>query len=349
MTDRLIIHAPNVHQGGGAALLVPLLSATAKEHLSCTAIVDRRLKLDHTLSGDIEVIRVNPTLRSRLKAEKMLATVSKQGDTVLCFGNLPPLFRLRGRVLVFLQNRYLAEPVDLSGFPWPVRLRISLERLWLRSRTSTVSRFIVQSPSMQRLLENAVGREAMILPFMEDASGYSRSVHKSGSRGSSRWDFLYVASGEPHKNHRNLIRAWCLLAEEGIRPSLCLTIPDHSADQLLAWIEREKTRNDLSIENMGNATSEEIHSLYGKSRALIYPSKCESLGLPLIEAKISHLPVLASELDYVRDVLDPEQAFDPDSPVSIARAVKRFMGLEEPRLPLVDAREFVRNVTGPEK
>jgi hypothetical protein len=54
--------------------------------------------------------------------------------------------------------------------------------------------------------------------------------------------------------------------------------------------------------------------------------------------------VLASELDYVRDVLDPEQAFDPESAVSIARAVKRFMGIEEPALPLLDAGGFMKQI-----
>jgi hypothetical protein len=51
--------------------------------------------------------------------------------------------------------------------------------------------------------------------------------------------------------------------------------------------------------------------------------------------------VLASELDFVRDVLDPEQSFDPASAISIARAVERFMGVEENPLPLVEAEIFL--------
>jgi hypothetical protein len=48
----------------------------------------------------------------------------------------------------------------------------------------------------------------------------------------------------------------------------------------------------------------------------------------------------------VRDVLDPEQTFDPESPLSIARAVKRFLGLNESPLPLLDATHFLKNITG---
>ena len=62
---------------------------------------------------------------------------------------------------------------------------------------------------------------------------------------------------------------------------------------------------------------------------------------PLIEAKQAGLPILASELDYVRDVLDPDQTFDPNSDISIARAVKRYLGIAEEPLPLQDANGFL--------
>jgi len=97
----------------------------------------------------------------------------------------------------------------------------------------------------------------------------------------------------------------------------------------------------LRIENQGNLPHQGVKRLYRETQALIYPSSFESLGLPLIEARQAGLPVLAPELDYVRDVLDPEQTFDPHSPTSIARAVKRFLGIEENPLPLQNAREFI--------
>jgi hypothetical protein len=65
----------------------------------------------------------------------------------------------------------------------------------------------------------------------------------------------------------------------------------------------------------------------------------------LIEARQAGLPILASELDYVRDVIDPEQTFYPGSPTSIARAVNRFIGIEEQALPLLDAQDFMEYVS----
>lgn len=66
---------------------------------------------------------------------------------------------------------------------------------------------------------------------------------------------------------------------------------------------------------------------YAETKALIYPSLFESFGLPLFEARLLNLDVLASDSDFVRDLVEPIQTFDPYSPYSIANAVIRHMGI----------------------
>jgi glycosyltransferase involved in cell wall biosynthesis len=161
--------------------------------------------------------------------------------------------------------------------------------------------------------------------------------------------FVYVASGEPHKNHRPLIEAWCLLAKEGLFPSLCLTLDETRFARLYKDIDELRQRYDLKVTNAAELSHKDVLALYKKADALIYPSTFESFGLPLIEARQAGLPVLAAELDYVRDVIDPEQTFDPESPISIARAVKRFIKSDEPALPLLDAKKFLEQVVGKAK
>ena len=96
--------------------------------------------------------------------------------------------------------------------------------------------------------------------------------------------------------------------------------------------------------NLGKVPSADIPALYKSSSALIFPSKVESFGLPLIEATQMGLPVLASELDYVRDVIEPVETFNPESPVSIARAVRRFLKNPDPITPAGTAEEFLAEV-----
>jgi glycosyltransferase involved in cell wall biosynthesis len=140
------------------------------------------------------------------------------------------------------------------------------------------------------------------------------------------------------------VEAWTLLAREGIRPGLCLTLDKNRFSDLCAWIE-DRTKNfGLNVTSVGGISAQDLERVYRESLALIYPSDFESLGLPLIEARCAGLPILASERDYVRDAVDPEETFDPGSPVSIARAVKRFLEFPEKPLPVMDAREYLSKV-----
>ncbi len=134
------------------------------------------------------------------------------------------------------------------------------------------------------------------------------------------------------------------MAGEGLRPSLCLTLNANKYRPLYAWIEENKHKFDLNIQNIGELSHSHVLKLYKESRALIYPSVFETIGLPLIEARCAGLSILASEMDYVRDVVDPEQTFDPESAISIARAVKRFLGKSEQFLPLTDPKTFIETL-----
>jgi glycosyltransferase involved in cell wall biosynthesis len=98
------------------------------------------------------------------------------------------------------------------------------------------------------------------------------------------------------------------------------------------------------VVNHGEVNGGAVSTLYAGMDALIYASTLEAFGLPLIEAKLAGLPVIAPELDYVRDVVVPDQTFDPGSPRSVARAVKRFLGLPGDHVQLLDPAEFVERI-----
>lgn len=311
------------------------------------AQLDTRMALPPGLAEKTEIRPVKPSLWQRVRAEWWLSRATSSKDAVLCFGNLPPLFRTAGRVFVLIQNKYLIDDVSLKGFPLNARLRLQIERLWLSARAANASAFVVQTPSMEAILRasgKARGRPVYVLPFVSVSDGYQRSLTlPQPGTGASR-TFLYVGSGEPHKNHRQLIEAWCLLAQECLFPALWLTLDGHANADLCAWIAQKKENSGLNLRNLGGQSHEQIKQLYTQVQALIFPSTFESFGLPLIEARQAGLAVVASELDFVRDVLDPEQVFDPQSPVSIARAVKRFMGVNEEALPLLNAAEFMKSL-----
>jgi glycosyltransferase involved in cell wall biosynthesis len=337
----IVIHAPNVHIGGGLALL--------KELLSIHSLPISLAQLDARTKGVLELpmiatkYYVRRSVISRFFAEWQLRRYVLADDVILCFHGLPPLFPLSRRAVVFVQNRILVEQNTLVGYPLKSRIRILIERFWLRAMRRHAFRYIVQTPSMATSLRTLLGSEfeICVFPF---ASLNASTLIENVATVKKKYDFLYVASGDVHKNHAALLRAWRILAEGGLRPSLALTIDPSSYSNLAEEIINTAREFSLNIVNMGQLSDSDISGLYRSSSALIYPSQTESFGLPLIEAMRHGLPILASELDYVRDVVVPVESFDPRSPVSIARAVRRFLGDAEPTVQIHSAENFLAEV-----
>lgn len=339
-SERLLISAYSVHRGGGLTLLRTLLGGLPPGRSVILWLDERYPDSELGTNDNLSIRRVRPSLLARILAEWQIAAMSKEADSLLCFGNLPPLFTPKCKLVsVFLQNRLLLDEYPLNEFPMFTRLRIQIERLWLRRRYGFVSQFLVQSSTMRRAVWSHLGdsTEVEIVPFLGLRSAWARAAIKPQD-----FDFVYVASGEPHKNHRVLLESWKLLAEDGIRPSLALTLDDRDDPVLCDWIRAEAQKHDLRIFITGSMNGSQIQDLYVRSGALVYPSLIESFGLPLLEATNVGLPVVASELDYVRDVVVPSQTFDPRSPLSLCRAIRRQLGVPEALIPPLSPNDLVQ-------
>jgi glycosyltransferase involved in cell wall biosynthesis len=338
LDSRLILYSPNIHTGGGLVLLQEVLEANGT--LIKHAFIAKRAKDKLQFPAGASLDLVGKSFFSRFFAEWKLKKLSAPQDTILCFHGLPPLLALPGKVVVFAQNRLLFERSSLREYRIKTRLRIHLERLFVRIKHRPSIRYIVQTLSMASSLKQLLGKECQvsIVPF---SAHHIPSEAKSAAK---NYDFLYVANGEPHKNHLKLIEAWKILSEQGIKPSLALTIDSQVFATLVEILEHQKRTYDLKITNLGGLPHNTVLNLYGSSGALVYPSKIESLGLPLIEAFQAGLPILASEKDYVRDTVSPRESFDPESALSIARAVKRFLGSSEPLLRIGSTADFLKEV-----
>ena len=66
----------------------------------------------------------------------------------------------------------------------------------------------------------------------------------------------------------------------------------------------------------------------------------------MVEAKSANLKLVTSELDFVRDLVDPDETFDPDSATSMMRAVKRCLELSDDKQELLKPEKFLNYVFG---
>lgn len=345
---KLFVNAYNIHSGGGKSLLIALLNN--HHHIGEKIfLLDSRLVIPDSILDNNKIIRVQPTIKNRFMAEVWLYKNVKKDDIVLCFGNLPPIFKLVGYVFVFIQNKYLIENKSLSNFSLKSKLRIWCERKWLNWRKLNLDTFIAQTPTMKNAINKWQARQRISLPVsVAPFVGQTyRLVAKPLSQinlDNKNYDFAYIASGEPHKNHQQLVEAWCLLANEGIYPTLCFTIDKALFPELCGWIEEKRVKYELRLHNFGSLTHSEVNRLYFKIGALIYPSKFESFGLPLIEARFAGLQIIAPELDYVRDIIQPAETFDADSSLSIARAVKRYLNRSDLPIEIMSVDDFLKTL-----
>lgn len=335
--SRLFISAINIHQGGGLNILKSFLDEL-RFRKKTYIYLDRRACVDIDNYSNLNIIFINHSFLSRFFHEIKLRLVLKSGDVLIRFGNLPPIFPMKSKVIVFVQNRYLVDSRSLDGFDFITRLRISVERYWFKIFSSYVDEYVVQTPTMRKLLIQGIGNSKKIYEIA--LVGKMSSLIKINESMKSSV-FIYPASGEPHKNHQNLILAWCELSKRNLFPALIITLCPVKFSLLCDWINNLVEVYKLNVTNVGLVAHDRMDDLYKNSNVLIYPSSFESFGLPLVEAKAFGLKIIASELDYVRDLIDPDEVFDPESFLSIARSVSRFVGAPETKVYLKTPSEFL--------
>ena len=338
--SKIIINAVNIHNGGGEILLNQLISSLTDRNV--IIFCSKKIYLINNNKQNIKFIKIKSNLFSRFLSELSIYKKSKQNDKVLYFGNFPPIFKMRAYVYLYMQNRLLVDyKINLGEFPTFLRLKLYILRFFLKIFNNNVSQYIVQTDSMFRLVKKELSNNVIKLPFLSVT--YSKKSEIINYK-NKLYDFIYVASGYAYKNHLNLLKAWQLLAKEDLYPSLLLTIDSKLFPKVLKIINQKIRKSDLKVENIFFDNHDNLIDMYSKTRALIFPSNYESFGIPLIEAKYLNLPVLAGELDYIRDLIDPIQTFDPNSSISIYRAVKRFLNLPFERTRILTPNQFVSEI-----
>lgn len=335
----MIFYAPNIHTGGGMVLMQSIMDAWPEGN-QCTAFLDERSRDTVQLPSAWNVHFCGPTIVGRLNAERNLAKVSTKNEVIFCFHNLPPIFPARGKIICYLQNANLVGLLPFGQLPGYVKVRTLAERCVLRLFRHRIDTFLVQTPTMQRALQKRyrgnVPAKIQVSPFI-DAQHLCAVASPTDQL---KWDFLYVSDGIAHKNHFRLFDAWVLLAKEGSFPSLALTLPPRDS-VLIDRLEALKAEHSLNIVNLGHLPHDDLLKCYRQAGALLFASYAESFGIPLLEAKAAALPIIAAELDFVRDICEPVQTFDPFSERSIVRAVKRHLKLPADQMEPLDASRFV--------
>ena len=148
--------------------------------------------------------------------------------------------------------------------------------------------------------------------------------------------FLYPAITYPHKNHAVLVEALAQLVDGHPEALLVLTGGTASAEPV---IEAEIFRRNLTahVRRPGRVPAADLEALFAEAAALVFPSRYEGFGAPVIEAMQRRCPVIGADATAVPEVADGAALLvDPDDVEGWAAAMATMLEDPERRRRLIE-------------
>ncbi len=184
----------------------------------------------------------------------------------------------------------------------------------------TISRFTKES-----LLEKfSVGeRKVKVIYLGIDHSYWDAVSPELLARTESRYSLpssflLFVGATEKRKNLLNLIKALKIIHKHQKKITLILAGRKGDESQRLKnVIERQSL--EPWVRMLGYVPDADLKNLYRLASLLVFPSFCEGFGLPVLEAMVSGLPVVASQRSAVEEIAQDAALYcDPQDPEEMA-------------------------------
>jgi glycosyltransferase involved in cell wall biosynthesis len=139
--------------------------------------------------------------------------------------------------------------------------------------------------------------------------------------------FFFPASGVEFKNHKVIVEACLELKKNGVNNFKVVFTLNKDETKKIAALSEIVKRFDLPVHFIGNITREKVFEYYSKS-VLIFPSYIETVGLPLIEAKLHGAPVLVSDCEFSHEILreyNDIKYFDPFNKQDLAKVMLEML------------------------
>lgn len=131
--------------------------------------------------------------------------------------------------------------------------------------------------------------------------------------------FLHVGSVDPHKNFDTVVKAFLHCRNARLAQ---LVVVGELVPQTKAYADYVKQHNLPDILFTGFISRAQLVSLYREAVALVFLSRYEGFGLPVLEAMANGCPVIASNVTSLPEVAgDAAWLFDPADERGVAQAM----------------------------
>lgn len=255
-----------------------------------------------------------PLILSRFFEVTFFSLLSRSHKPLLVMGDFPHV-TLRKQAL-FFHNLSIINSFEQGRFL--KKLLFLFSRSLFKMNLHFVDIIFVQSEIVKQQLSLFSPTISSKIEVIRQPPPASLLNHKNISFNSTdrgeKLRLFYPATFYPHKNHK-LIN---LLDEVELKSLV---------NVLILTISQKCFSSDLPfIELIGHIDHEEVIEQYEKADALLFLSKFESLGLPLLEAMFLGKHIICPDLPYARDLCGSGAIYfrqnDPDSLLAAIRQLK---------------------------
>ena len=139
--------------------------------------------------------------------------------------------------------------------------------------------------------------------------------------------FIYPALPRVFKNIETVCKATQILASRGVFGFEVRLTLDGSENRYARWL-LDKFSATPQVKFIGRQTKDAMATQYREASAVVFPSKLETWGLPITEAKTQRLPLLVADLPYARETVGSYNYvsfFPADSAVVLADLMQSML------------------------
>lgn len=309
----ILIDSLYINNSGGLRLLEYLVSELQQNDVKYYLLADSRCKGKFDDCQHVDYLGASMRNRRRfyLQHRNVFAFV-------LCFGNIPSPIKMDVPVYTYFHNINLLTLEEAHSIK--IKVKSWLKREVFRHYKKNTDYWLVQtSNTASELIKhlNEKPERVKLTPFYELSNDLLELKNvKHGD------DYVYVSNYTGAKGHEELLEAWRILHRRGIDKTLHLTVPK-SANTFVKKIILAQ-HEGVKVVNHGFVPFEEVLELYQVSKAIVYPSHNESLGLGIIEAISAGCDVIGSDLPFIHSICKPSATFNPYSAESIAETIMQY-------------------------
>jgi glycosyltransferase involved in cell wall biosynthesis len=211
-------------------------------------------------------------------------------------------------------------------------------RLWFRGDILTADCVLANSYGTAERIRRMIGAEVsdVVLPGVTPQFHLSQSAREMeipeslGRLGVKQPYLLSVATPEPRKNLDAVLRAYIDLKRAGKLSGhqLVLAGPTGWKNRALKQRVGEALAHGLVL--AGYVPDELMPILYTQADALVFPSRYEGFGMPVLEARVCGTRVVTSDFPELREAGDEYVIYIQPTLDGIKEGIQRAIGLPKP-------------------